>query len=315
MTGASHRLAASILAGLILLTCPVVIFRPVYVLPVSARSTVDLAKYEVKIYVNGTPFTGLTTFYSGSTSSLTTFFGTFSAIQILGYSDFTLSHPVEGSITLSNWISYSDEQSNTLKSEKIQFYNLTGSPELNLSTMSEYGHYQVVRESDTFFEKTYTERYHVNGVLQEINNCRYNRSFQSIETITSLSGREFECNHYRTSIHSNNTLSGYTLWWWNNEHGALVRLERYNGNGTLMMIMILSTFSNDPMVSILGFLIISGIFILPFMILALSMHSRVKKFILFRSDYLKCSECGAPVEYNGKYCIYCGNELGQSIHA
>jgi hypothetical protein len=261
------------------------------------------------MHINSIPYSGETTVYYSSIGSLSTFFGTFSNVDILGYSDFTLTHPTEGFITYSNWINYHDEHGNTIKAERIQTNNYTNYLETPISTMSEYGYYQVIEDSETIREKKYTQRYYIDGDLLEVNDCRYNRNFLNTEVVTSLSGMEFDCNHYETSVYSNNSLSSYTLMWWNDEYDALVKLERYKSNNTLIMTMILSNFSDYALYSIIGFIFSLGIIGLPILLLYMFVRNKKKKTILSRSGYMKCSRCGVSLEYMGKYCFYCGNEL------
>ena len=299
---------------LILLT--LLIVYSLNIIPTSGAIKEFRGQYNITAYLDG-PFSGTTTIsQESSDSSLTTFFGTFVIKNIIHYSNVKLSHSSKGYVSISAWNSYIDDAGNIVKSESTWALHISGYQEVTVQMTYEYGNYQILSNTETIYEESYSQRYYEDGVLQESVECRDRMEVETEEKKTTKAGT-FDCIRIKTTYYENEINAGYSLIWIT-EEGTLIQNQVYDEHGSISMeLSLISESEPKPFPIEVLFLIViaigGGVILIGFYIyrkrLAPSVPSS-QSMIKVDTTYPKtCPYCGSPVMSLHIFCENCGKKL------
>ncbi len=210
---------------------------------VTAQTTTH-GEYEFTTYISGISgaFVGTTTLSETAVNeSLTTYFNTYDIETKTSQSDFRLEHNL-GYIGLEDIVSYYDSNSILRKSETTYLIRLDGYQSVTYSTSYEYSTPSIIENSDTVYDRMYTQRYYEDGYLEEITDCRDITTLGATENIT-VPGGTFECACFTTDYHEDGIFTGYTDIWVD-EDGTLIQQEQYDEDFDLVASIVLLSQPN-----------------------------------------------------------------------
>lgn len=211
---------------------------------VSAQEKVYVGNYKYTYHISGVgTYSGTRDWYRyGSNDSITTFFGTYSPLNVIERSDFKLQGS-NGYIQVTDEISYSDLDHNPRKSESTWSLHLSGYQQVSWTDKYEYGNYVVLTNTATVYEETYTQRYYHNGALEETTSCHDITTVETMENITIDLGT-FECVRADIESYENGNYYGHGLAWFL-EDGTLIRQKQYDDSDDLIAEIVVQSLPTE----------------------------------------------------------------------
>ncbi|MHA2371000.1 MAG: hypothetical protein ACXADX_19465, partial [Candidatus Hodarchaeales archaeon] len=276
-----------------------------------ANASEEVGKYEIKMYLDG-PFTGKTTITRESSSeSISTYFGTYSDVMVTSYSKIKLEHSSKGYVEVKNWKSYSNEDEGVIKSESSWSFHLEGYESATFVMKFEYGEFRVIRNTETAYEESYTQRYYEDGTLEEVVSCRDNAALENENEKVSTDAGTFTCHRIKTTYFEDNDYSGYSITWITEDDAKLIQQESYDENNDLTMTMKLT--DDNPFEMMLPFLIIFGIIAIGGVVAFYFWRKKKRTTPEYRSprtaSWRRPAESSVPLRNNWHPCIHCGFSL------
>ena len=241
MVGVINKGKAQKFFRILILVVFLSIFSFLFITPVTSANSEFLGQYQYTMYVVGYGFTGKTgRTLSETTQSISTYFGTYPDVTIISHSDYKLSSS-GGSIKISNYKAYYDQDFNLRKSESTWDVDISGYyPETDTFTY-EYGNYVVLQNTPTVYEETYTQRYYLNGYYEDSTACRDYMTLDGTEFFTVVAGT-FNCTRFKTMHYEDSSYVGYGMAWFA-ESGTLIKQVEWDENGYLLMTVTLVSTS------------------------------------------------------------------------
>lgn len=243
--------------------------------PVYANESEYLGTFKMEMYLNGYSYEGnFERIRTETNDNLTTYFGTYFNVTKITRSYLTLSNPNSGYLEIYDDISSYDETHNLRQSNSTWKLRMTGYQKVTIRSSYEYGNYNVLQDTETTYEETYTRRYYENGVFDKSTSCRDLLTLEDSENITVTAGT-FNCTTYKLRSYEGGSYEGYSMIWLDDE-GFLIKQSQYDDSNNLYVVISLVSKTRASLESPLipGF----NIFLVLFTIILIGTAAMLSKF-------------------------------------